>query len=71
MTGFSTQFGRAFYGLDATLHGSGTKPRGVCILDRQPFTLPQEIKYTDDQGVEQTLIPYKAGKTLNFTVVRK
>ncbi len=68
MAGFATEYGRAFYGIDAALHGSGNRPRGVCILERKPFTLPQEIKYTDDQGNQQTLVPYKAGQTLNFTI---
>lgn len=57
---FSSEFGSKFYGL---------KPETrTCTLVKRPFVVPEEIEYTDDQGLKQFIVPFMAGKQLNYSV---
>jgi dihydroorotase len=74
---FACEFGRRFYKLvDAESRVAGmdtaAPPRrcnGTVTLVRQPFIVPLEIKYVDDEGTERTIVPYKAGKALLFSLI--
>jgi dihydroorotase len=52
---FACEFGRKFYGIDT--------PRTSVKLVRKPFVVPLELPYADE-----TIVPYKAGQTLNWSL---
>ncbi|KAI9033320.1 hypothetical protein DFJ74DRAFT_652026 [Hyaloraphidium curvatum] len=59
---FACHHGRRFYGF-----GSGQK-RETIRLVRQPFVVPDELKYVDDEGKEASLVPFLAGQTLSWSL---
>jgi len=66
LEGFACQFGRQFY-LGTT--GLKTAPaRQNITLVKKPFVVPAEIEYVDDAGKKQSLVPFKAGQTLNWSL---
>ncbi|KAJ3084168.1 dihydroorotase [Rhizoclosmatium globosum] len=62
---FGTEFGAKFYHLKE----SDIKNASAVTLVKEPFTIPQLVKYIDDEGVERELVPYRAGETLNFSIL--
>lgn len=59
-SGFACEYGRAFYGLPTM------KPSFELV--KTDFIVPKEIEYVDDDGQTSYLVPFLAGKTLNYTI---
>ncbi|KAI9199238.1 uncharacterized protein BJ171DRAFT_462586 [Polychytrium aggregatum] len=57
---FACENGRRFYGV------AQASSESVAVLVREPFTIAKEIHFTDDEGQERALVPFMAGKTLNW-----
>ncbi|KAI8910328.1 hypothetical protein EDD86DRAFT_190006 [Gorgonomyces haynaldii] len=62
LQGFACEFGRRFYGIPQPL-----QQQKVNLL-RKPFAVPESIPYVSDEGKEETVVPFLAGKTLAFTL---
>ncbi len=58
---FACQFGRQFYGIPIMNQKKVT-------LVRQPFQVPEEYVYVDDEGNKRSLVPFMAGKSLAFSI---
>ncbi len=58
---FACRFGRQFYGLEQP------KTLNILTLERQPFDIPAELHYKNDQGESASVVPFLAGKKLNYT----
>jgi dihydroorotase len=59
---FACRFGRAFYGIPQP------QSNEFITLHRTNFTVPESIKYKNDQGEEAEVVPFLAGKTLNYSI---
>ncbi|KAJ3416529.1 hypothetical protein HDV05_001266 [Chytridiales sp. JEL 0842] len=60
---FACVYGRKFYGLPAL----NSAAPSVMLL-KKDLTVEKEIKYVDDEGVQRTIVPYLAGKTLKYSI---
>jgi len=58
--GFACRFGRSFYGL------AQVQDDKLMALERTPMQIPQEIKYKDDNGNDAAVVPFLAGKSLDW-----
>jgi dihydroorotase len=59
---FACENGRKFYGIEAPLTQS------VVTLVKSQFVVPQEIAYINDEGKAASLVPFLAGKSLNWNL---
>jgi dihydroorotase len=60
---FACVLGRKFYGLPPVDASAAST-----VLVKKDFTVENEIRYVDDEGIERTIVPYKAGKTLKYSL---
>ncbi|KAJ3242167.1 hypothetical protein HDU78_001485 [Chytriomyces hyalinus] len=61
---FGREFGAKFYKLsDSDLKGA----ESVQLVE-EGFKVPEVLKFTDDEGIEREIVPYRAGETLKFSV---
>ncbi|EGF80916.1 hypothetical protein BATDEDRAFT_87985 [Batrachochytrium dendrobatidis JAM81] len=63
LEGFACQFGRAFYGIPNK--DASTKQATLVKCD-SGLSIPQEIGFMDDDGVERSVVPFWANKTLTW-----
>ncbi|KAJ3214248.1 hypothetical protein HK099_006956 [Clydaea vesicula] len=66
LEGFACINGRNFYGLDVKKDLINGQNRGISRLENSNFKILDELPFKDDEGIERTVVPYKAGKILNW-----
>ena len=59
---FASEFGPRFYGLPLN--------EGTITLERQPLEVPSQLHLNDAAGTAVNLVPFHAGETLNWRLVR-
>jgi len=59
---FASEFGPRFYGLPLN--------EGTITLERQPQEVPSQLHLNDAAGTAVNLVPFHAGETLNWRLVR-
>jgi dihydroorotase len=62
LEGFASEFGPRFYGLPLN--------EGTITLERQPLEVPGRLHLNDAAGTSVDLVPFHAGATLNWQLVR-
>lgn len=61
---FACRFGRKFYGIPAA---QSTGSSVVSQLNKTPFQVPNELEFVDDNGCSRSIVPFLAGKTLEWS----
>ncbi|KAI8608374.1 dihydroorotase [Chytriomyces sp. MP71] len=63
------QFGREFGAHFYKLKESDLRGAEAVMLLKEPFKVPEVLKFVDDEGVDREIVPYRAGETLLYTVM--
>jgi dihydroorotase len=61
LRGFACEYGRRFYRVEKPPHGEVT-------LARKEMKVVDELKFKDDEGKEASVVPFLAGRMLNWSI---